>query len=71
MQRTQVSSSNLRSVGYDPETSTLEIEFMHGGVYSYSDVPEAEYNGLMSASSHGSYFNANIRKGGYPYRKIR
>ena len=71
MQRTPVSSSNLRSVGYDPETSTLEVEFMHGGVYSYSNVPASEYNGLMSASSHGSYFNANIRKGSYSYRKVR
>jgi hypothetical protein len=69
MERTPVSSSNLRSVGYDPRTSTLEVEFMHGGVYSYSNVPEDEYKSLMSASSHGSYFNANIKNGGYPYRK--
>lgn len=30
MNRTPVSSSNLKSVGYDQSSNTLEIEF-HGG----------------------------------------
>ncbi|OQX00458.1 MAG: hypothetical protein BWK73_48340 [Thiothrix lacustris] len=38
-----VSSSNLRSVGYDPETATLEVRFRHGGVYQYYNVPEETY----------------------------
>jgi hypothetical protein len=70
MQRTPVTSSNLKSVGYDPDTRTLEIEFHSGGIYQYSGVPEAVYSGLMSASSHGSYFDSHIKKAGYPYRKV-
>lgn len=71
MDRTHVSSSNLKAVGYDSETSQLEIEFLNGGLYVYSSVPESVYKGLMVASSHGSYFDANIKKGGYQYRKLR
>ena len=43
MKRTKVSSSNLGSIGYDNTTSILEIEFLHGGIYQYSDVPEHIY----------------------------
>lgn len=71
MERTSVSSSNLRSVGYDPDEETLEIEFHNGGVYQYFNVPHHRYDGLMSASSKGSYFDAYIKKAGYRYRKVR
>lgn len=70
MKRTPVSSSNLRSVGYDSSTSTLEVEFNDGSIYQYSGVPSSVYQGLMAASSHGSYLHAHI-KDRYPYRKIR
>ncbi len=67
MTRQGVSSSTIRSIGY--EYSTLEIEFNTGSVYQYSGVPVGVYQGLMSASSHGTYFNAYI-KGVYPYRQV-
>ena len=70
MQRTKVSSSNLHSIGYDNVTNILEIEFLGGSIYQYSNVPENIYTGLMSASSHGSYFNNNIKLAGYSYQKI-
>jgi hypothetical protein len=71
MNRVPVSSSNLRAIGYDPNTRTLEVEFLNGGLYSYSGVPASVHPGLISAASHGSYFDANIKKGGYPYTKLR
>lgn len=58
MERKRVSSSNIRSIGY--QNITLEVEFNNGRVYQYYNVPENLYNGLMSASSHGSYFASNI-----------
>ena len=70
MNRTSVSSSNLASVGYDSSTQVLEIEFLHGGIYQYSGVPSSVYAGLMAASSHGSYFDQNVKKSGYSYRKV-
>ena len=70
MQRQAVSSSNLSSVGYDPSTKTLEIEFNNGGIYQYDNVPQSVFRDLMNASSHGKYFNAYI-KGVYTYTKTR
>jgi hypothetical protein len=71
MRRVAVQSSNIASVGYDPTSSTLEIEFHNGGIYQYSNVPESIYNGIMSAASKGTYFDQYIKKGGYGYRKIQ
>ena len=61
MIRTPVNSSNLVSVGYDPISKTLEIEFIRSSVYQYFNVPEGLHLGLMRASSKGRYFRANIR----------
>jgi hypothetical protein len=70
MNRVSVSSSNLASVGYDPDTCTLEIKFRSGGVYQYRNVPARIHAGLMSANSHGRYFYAHIKKAGYTYRRV-
>jgi hypothetical protein len=69
MIRTSVSSSNVRSVGYDAEAQVLEVEFVSGGVYQYSGVPASVYSSLMSAASKGSYLASHI-KNRYPTRKV-
>ena len=68
MERVSVQSSNLSSIGYDKGNEILEIEFNHGGIYQYSNVPQRVYNNLMNADSHGVYFSANIRDM-YPTKK--
>lgn len=70
MKREPVESSNLASIGYDAAKQILEIEFNHGGIYQYFDVPEEEYEELMSANSNGSYFVHNI-KDVYEYDRIK
>lgn len=65
-----VQSSLLRSVDYDSLNKVLEVELHHGEVYQYIGVPASAYKSLMSAESHGKYFNAQI-KGIYPYRQLR
>jgi len=70
VERQPVDSSNIHSVGYDPSTGTLEVEFHGGSVYEYSDVPEAVYQALMSASSKGSYLNRQV-KPRYRFRQLR
>ena len=69
LMRSSVTSSNINSIGYDAKTEILEIEFNHGGVYQYFDVPESEHKALMNASSHGRYFSENIRNN-YGYQKM-
>ena len=70
MNRDFVSSSNLRSVGYNISDSILEIEFLSGSVYQYFNVPQQKYESLMTAGSKGSYFAAHIKRI-YRYRQIR
>ena len=67
MQRQNVVSSNIKSIGYDPIRPTLEVEFKNGSIYQYFGVPQHLYQGLMQASSHGEYLDAYIKKGGYSY----
>ena len=47
MKRQNVDSSMATSVGYESETSTLEIEFKTGEVWQYYDVPENVFNEMM------------------------
>jgi len=65
-----VSSRDIALVGYDGESGTLEVVFRAGGVYRYQEVPETVYHGLMTASSHGNFFQQKI-KNQYSYVKIR
>lgn len=69
MIRQPVSSSNLKSVGYDRGSAVLEIEFHNGGIYQYSGVPQDVYTALMSAASLGSFLHKHI-KGKYSYHKV-
>lgn len=70
MERRPVRSSMLASVGYDRAASTLEVAFVGGGIYQYFEVPTDIYVGLMSASSHGTYFDAHVKQAGYRYTKV-
>ena len=70
MERVPVRSSNLRSVGYDPDTQALEIEFHSQRVYLYFGVPEHIHQGLMSALSKGRYHDRYI-KDRYRYTQVR
>lgn len=70
MQRIPVSSSDLRSVGYDSSSKILEIEFLSGGIYQYKNVPNSVYDGLMKEFSHGKYYHAFI-KNAFPCKKIK
>jgi hypothetical protein len=69
MDRIAVVSSNVASIGYDPESSTLEIEFNNGSIYQYFDVSESVYEELRTSSSVGGYLAANI-KGVYRYSRV-
>lgn len=59
--RQSVRSRNIRSIGYDDASQTLEIEFHSGGIYQYANVPKSVYDDLMHAPSHGSYFSRYIK----------
>ena len=68
IERLPVSSSNIKSVGWDPTDKTLAVEFADGSIYHYSDVEKDVHEGLVSAKSVGSYLHKNV-KGKYKHSK--
>lgn len=69
MERYNVASSNIRSVGYDHQTQTMEVEFMNGTIYQYYGVPENIYDQMMGEQSKGRFLNTYIRNQ-YPYSRV-
>lgn len=69
MDREHVESSNLASIGYDSETSTLEVEFKSGAVWQYYNVPEAVWHEFYGSESKGKYFSREI-KGKYAESQV-
>jgi uncharacterized protein YijF (DUF1287 family) len=69
MERQQVQSRAIVSVGYDPDEQLLEVEFPSGTVYQYSGVPAAVVNEMLGAASLGTYFNQHVRHS-YTYSRL-
>ena len=65
----RVVSSVLTEVKYDPHSRALEIRFVTGRTFRYSDIPPELYERLVSAYSKGTFFNAHIRNA-YAYREL-
>ncbi len=76
MDREVVVSVSVRAVGYDKETSTLEIEFCDSSIFQYADVPEGVYKGFMGSlglnleKTDLQYFSKHI-KGHYSQKTVR
>ncbi|UQA60926.1 KTSC domain-containing protein [Polyangium aurulentum] len=69
LERVRVRSTSLCSVGYDPTTETLDVEFRDERVYRYRGVPPEVHAGLLAAPSLGRFFLAHIR-GKYPCERL-
>ena len=68
MNMVDVDSSMISAVGYDAATHRMQVIFNSGRVYCYETVPLEEYEGLLNASSKGSYMLSHIIDM-YPYSK--
>lgn len=69
MDREMVASSIVLSIGYEPTSSTLEVEFKGGGIYQYYNVPEPIYQQLMTSDSKGQFLHVYI-KPAYPCSRV-
>ena len=69
MDRISVSSSAVRSIGYDAMAAILEVEFTSGRVYQYQGVPPEHYDKILRAESKGTYWNAHIKER-FPFRRV-
>ncbi len=61
MRRNNVHSTSIASIGYDPASFTLEIEFLGGELYQYFDVPVSVYLNFVNSESRGRFFNYHIK----------
>lgn len=61
MKRSPVASSNIKSIGYDNDRQTLELEFINETVYQYFNITEDVYQSIASSASIGAYFAKNIK----------
>lgn len=72
MERQPITSSNIKSVGYDQDSATLEVEFSNGGIYQFKEMPcEAALEFIHEPvhGSHGKHMASKI-KGKYESVKI-
>ncbi len=69
MEREEVESSNLVSVGYNKEDEILEIEFKGGSIYQYFGVDKITYERFRSSDSLGSFVQKYLTKN-FHYEKI-
>lgn len=61
MTMTKVKSSNIHSIGYDPATLTMRVQFRGGKVRQYSGVPAESHQSFLHSESIGGHFAAHIR----------
>lgn len=64
-----MTSSSLASIGYSPTQATLEVEFKHGAIYRYLDVPAHVFEAFLAAESKGTFFNRAV-KDSYLYQRV-
>jgi len=73
--RTEVKSSLLKSIIYDPANQVLTVEFRGtedrpGKVYEYSNVSQETYDKFVSAPSLGKHFLNEI-KPAHPCKRVQ
>ncbi len=69
MDRKNIESSMIHSIGYDSANSTLEIEFNSGAIWQYFDFPESSWYEFDAADSQGKFFHREI-KNQYPESRV-
>lgn len=65
----KVDSSAISSVSYSEKNRVLTIEFLHGGRYSYENVPRYRFRKLTREASTGREFHKRVRDQ-FNYAKI-
>ena len=58
---TTLNSTFLKEATYNASTRMLTVIFNNGRTYSYKNVDQSIYQGLISADSSSRFFGSNIR----------
>lgn len=77
---TDVDSSQIHSIGHDPQTNTLAVCFKRGtgaargagSIYHYSNFTAEEFEAFKNAESIGKHFGGYIKPfpEKYPYHRV-
>lgn len=59
--RKPVESSHIKSIGYDGPSSTLEIEFKTGSIWSYQPITQEGWEEFLKSESKGAFFHEKIK----------
>ena len=70
MERKKVNSSQVRSIGYEAGSQTLEVELTDGSIWQYTRVPSEVHRRLVAAPSVVSYYRDNIEEE-YSRRRLK
>lgn len=57
----QSGSSGIRDAVYFSDRRELQITFLSGRTFAYSDVPQSIYDAFVASPSRGAFFNIAIR----------
>ena len=72
MRREVVDSETIASIGYDPRSCELEVEFRESGdVYRYFLVSAREHREFMASESKGGYLNRVFKAKEHLYRLMK
>lgn len=68
--RQPVASSNVAEIGYDEDTSIVEVLFTNQRVYHYYDVPIGVWSDFVAAPSKGEFVHEVFIRGGYRCARV-
>lgn len=69
MDMQNVESSNVESVGYDPDTQEMHVRYRNGQLYKYEGVPEEVHQTVIGSDSIGTELHRSV-KGTYPHTRL-
>ncbi|MDJ0510733.1 MAG: KTSC domain-containing protein [Crocosphaera sp.] len=55
------SFSPVQSIGYEPQTKILRVNYKSGSIYIYFEVPEQTFKTMLTTHNIGKYLNSHIR----------
>lgn len=66
-----VTSSQVKAVGYDAQTKTLAVQFVHGvgAIYHYPNVQPDTHKAFVEAKSIGAFFGKHLKN--LPFEKFQ
>jgi hypothetical protein len=72
MQREEIDSEVIASIGYDATWHVVEIEYRETKeIYAYFDVTAEEFTAFRNAESKGTYLNTIFKARGYRYKRVK